>query len=349
MAYLKGRCRTLVRSVVVFDSTSRGLCAGLALIAISLSAAATAFPAKQMQSWQDEFPLTDFDRRSIQLDEIVDDGNTRDSIPPIGDPKFVAASEVEDIGDLEPVLSVEIDGDRRAYPIRILLWHEIVNDVVGGVPVLVSYCPLCNSGVVFDRRVAARILTFGNTGRIRHYDMVMYDHNTESWWQQFLGEAIVGRMAGARMTALPARLESLKRFRARAPDGRVLVPNDPEARPYGMTPFAGMSSSRISASRFPYPLPDGVLPLDRVVVVGREAWTLESLRTRKRVEVGDLTLLWEPGQNSIHDTRMIAKGRDVGNVVVKRQTDDGLVNVPYDVTFAFAFSAFVPDGSLHTE
>ncbi len=83
------------------------------------------------------------------------------------------------------MISIDLNGDAGAYPLRILLWHEIVNDVVDGVPVLVSYCPLCNSGVVFDRRIEGKTLSFGNTGRIRYFDMLMYDHQTESWWQQF--------------------------------------------------------------------------------------------------------------------------------------------------------------------
>ena len=88
-----------------------------------------------------------------------------------------------------------------------------------------SFCPLCASGVVFDRRKDGRRFDFGNTGRIRHYDMVMYDHQTESFWQQFLGEAIVGELTGVRLDPMPSRLESLDRFRARAPEGQVLVPN----------------------------------------------------------------------------------------------------------------------------
>jgi hypothetical protein len=118
------------------------------------------------------------------------------------------------MGPLEPVLSLIINGDARAYPLRLLLWHEIVNDVVGGVPVLVSYCPLCNSGVVYDRRINGDVLEFGNTGRIRHFDMVMYDRQSESWWQQFTGEAIVGALSGTTMRILPARLESLDKFRS---------------------------------------------------------------------------------------------------------------------------------------
>ncbi len=314
---------------------------------------ATPAIAQSVFDWPKEFPLTNYAQRSIPFKEIVSDGAVRDSIPPVEDPQYIPAADATDVGDLEPVLSFDIDGDFRAYPIRILLFHEIVNDTVGGIPVLVSYCPLCNSGVVFDRRLDGDVLEFGNTGRIRHFDMVMYDKQTESWWQQFLGEAVIGDLTGKRLTPIPARLESLARFRERAPNGLLLVPNDPNARQYGTSPYVGMDSTplprSISRLRYPYDLPPDIEPLARLVVVGDEAWTLALLREHGSVEAGDLRLTWEAGQNSIHDNRVIAEGRDVGNVVVQRQTEQGLEDVPYDVSFAFAFAAFVPDGVIHQE
>ena len=325
---------------------------GLKKIAIVVAAACvlggTAL-ADGPDDWRPEFPDTDFDKTSIDYEEIVTDGPRRDQIPPINDPIFVAAATAEGVGLKEPVLSIGIDGDFRAYPLRILLWHEIVNDTVGGVPILVSYCPLCNSGVIFDRRVDGQVLQFGNTGRIRLFDMVMYDQNTESWWQQFLGESIVGDMTGTRMKALPARLESVEKFIERAPDGLLLVPNDDAARPYGQTPYVRMDSSRLPRKRFGFSLPSDIQPVARVVVVGEEAWMLDLIRDAGTIENGDLTISWEAGQNSIHDAKYITKGRDVGNVVVQRRTSAGVEDVPYDVSFAFAFSAFVPDGTLHTE
>ncbi len=329
---------------------------GLAFTVFVIAAVAVwyAFPgafAQGIGTWQREFPLTDFDTRSIELSEIDDDGNTRDSIPPVRTPKYADVDKVTDIGPLEPVLSIGINGDFRAYPLRILLWHEIVNEEIGGQPVLISYCPLCNSGVVFDRRVDGQLLEFGNTGRLRHKDMVMYDKQTESWWQQFTGEAMIGSLTGKQMKALPARLESLEKFRARAPNGKVLIPEDDRARPYGASPYVGMDSRPLPRAlarlNFPYDLPDGVRPLERVVVVGAQAWTIAKLREAKRVEADNLVITWEAGQNSIHDTQLIFRGRDVGNVIVQRRTADGLEDVPYDVSFAFAFSAFVPDGTLH--
>lgn len=329
---------------------------GLAFIMFAMAIVWTwfAFPAAFAQGlpkWQSEFPKTDFETRVIALSEIDDDGNTRDSIPPVGNPKYMAVSEVRDIGPLEPVLSVGINGDDRAYPLRILLWHEIVNEEIGGVPVLISYCPLCNSGVVFDRRVDGQLLEFGNTGRLRHQDMVMYDKQSESWWQQFTGRAIIGALSGKTMKVLPARLESLERFRERAPAGKVLVPEDENARPYGASPYVGMDSQVIPrvlrAIHFPYPLPDEVRVMERVVVVEGEAWTLAHLRENTPVEKDGLVLSWEPGQNSIHDAQLISRSRDVGNVVVQRRTPNGAEDVPYDVVFAFSFRAFHPDGELH--
>lgn len=307
--------------------------------------------AQGIGNWQREFPLTDFDTRSIELSEIGDDGNTRDSIPPVATPVYIGVDKATDIGLLEPVLSIGINGDFRAYPLRILLWHEIVNEEIGGVPVLISYCPLCNSGVVFDRRVGGQVLEFGNTGRLRHKDMVMYDKQTESWWQQFTGEAMIGSLTGKSMKMLAARLESLEKFRKRAPNGKVLIPENEKARPYGASPYVGMDSRSLPRAlarlNFPYDLPDGVQPLERVVVVGEKAWTVAKLKDAKRIEADDLVLTWEAGQNSIHDTQLIFRGRDVGNVVVQQRTDAGLEDVPYDVSFAFAFSAFVPDGKLN--
>ena len=214
---------------------------------------------------------------------------------------------------------------------------------------LVSYCPLCNSGVVYDRRVGERTLTFGNTGRLRHYDMVMYDHQTESWWQQFTGTALMGELTGAEMKPLPSRVESLTLFRERAPEGQILVPTSPGLRPYGKTPYVGMDDPKARMrTRFPYELPVGVFGIDRVAIVGDDAWMVSLIKQKKRIENGDLVLTWTAGQNSIHDKRVIAESRDVGNVVVQRRTASGLVDVPHDVAFAFAFIAMVPGGKIHT-
>ena len=297
-------------------------------------------------AWITEFPETNFAKKSIAFDEIVTDGPLRDQIPPIHNPKYINAIDDIALGPLESGLSLVLNGDARAYPLRILLWHEIVNEVIGGIPVLISYYPLCNSGVVFDRRIQGKTLSFGNTGRIRHFDMVMYDQQTGSWWQQFTGEAIVGDLTNQTMKLLPARLEILAEFKKRAPQGKLLVPNDLKARPYGLSPYQNMERAE-SPIFNRYPLPKGLRAMDRVIVVGNEAWPLKLVKKKKRLTIKkastNLNLTWIAGQNSLHDTQKISEGRDVGNVIVTKNN----VDFPYDVTFAFAFKAFRPNGKIY--
>ena len=298
--------------------------------------------------WKIQWPKTDFGKTSVDLGEIHSGGPPKDGIPSIDDPAFKPVDEVT-LPDREPVIGLQIGDDVRAYPLRVLMWHEIVNDVVGGVPVVVTFCPLCNAAMVFDRTVAGRVLDFGTTGNLRYSDLVMYDRQTESWWQQFLGEAIVGEMTGARLKFLPARIESFARFRARAPQGKVLVPNRPGLRRYGRNPYAGYDGL---ARPFMYggDMPVGIAPLERVVTVGDEAWSLALVRERKMIEKDDIVIRWEPGQASALDTSVIAEGFDVGNVTVQRKNAGGdLEDVPYGVDFAFAFHAFRPDAPIYTE
>ncbi|MBT5264432.1 MAG: DUF3179 domain-containing protein [Rhodospirillaceae bacterium] len=296
--------------------------------------------AANVEAWRTEWPKTDFAKHSIDLDEIFSGGPPKDGIPSIDNPEFKPLAAVE-IADSEPVIGLVLGGKAKAYPLRVLTWHEIVNDVVAGVPVTVTYCPLCNSAIAFDRRLGDRVLDFGTTGRLRNSDMVMYDRQTESWWQQFLGEAIVGELTGQTLKTIPARLESYGNFKARHPNGSVLVPNNEHMRPYGANPYVGYDSSQ-----YPFlyngSMPEGIPPLARVITVGDKAWSLSLLRKQERIVDGDLVLSWTPGQNSALDARVIAKGKDVGNVVVQRAGTD----VVYDVTFAFVFHAFRPKGQL---
>jgi hypothetical protein len=297
--------------------------------------------------WQREgWRKTDFSRRSVEWHEILSGGPPKDGIPSIDRPKFVPARDDKQLSDTEPVIGLEVNGDARAYPLRVLTWHEIANDVVGGVPVAVTYCPLCNAAIVFERRLGDLTLDFGTTGKLRNSDLVMYDRQTESWWQQFSGEAIVGQMTGQSLKLVPARLESFALFRERHPQGQVLIPENPSFRDYGRNPYAGYDTS---ARPFLYSgdLPKGINPMARVVVIRSSgdpvAVTLELLRAQRRLTLGDVMLTWREGQNSALDTRDIQSGRDVGNVVAQRgQLSGRAEDVPYDVTFAFVFHAFHP-------
>ncbi len=297
-----------------------------------------------------EWSNTDFSRTSIDFSEILSGGPPKDGIPSIDKPVFAQQSEVSDLADTEPVITVAIDGEARAYPLRVMIWHEIVNDEMAGTPISVTYCPLCNSAVVFDRRIAGKILDFGTTGKLRKSDLVMYDRQTESWWQQFTGEAIVGELNGTTLKTIPARLESYALFRERHPKGRVLVPNDPGMRAYGRNPYAGYDGRGRPLGFFQGPLPDYINPMARIIaykVDGQPgAVALNLLSEKKRLEFGDIVMTWQAGQNSALDAGEIGSGRDVGNIVVQRKSQGGLKDMVYDVTFAFVFHAFHPDRKI---
>jgi len=292
--------------------------------------------------WKNEWPKTDFSQTSVESwVEILAGGPPKDGIPALNDPAFVPAAQEARIAGKEPVMVVKIgQAKARAYPIRYLTWHEIVNDTVAGVPVAVTFCPLCNSAMVFDRRTAHGVLSFGVSGKLRHSDMIMYDHQTESWWQQAIGEAIVGDLMGAELKSLPGWMESWDRFRAAHPDGVVMEqPNYP--RRYGHNPYRGYdTSSRPFLYKGEQP-PHGIAPLARVVRVGDKAWPLERVRRAGGVSEAGVQISWEAGQASALDAGQIAKGRDVGNVRVR---DGQGRDVAHDVMFAFAFHAFWPDG-----
>lgn len=294
-----------------------------------------------------EWRNTDFTRHSVDLGEITSGGPSKDGIPPVDDPMFESVdAAAKRVQATEPVIAVVVNGAAKAYPLSILIWHEIVNDEIGGTPVAVTYCPLCNSAVVFERTYRGRTLDFGTTGKLRNSDMVMWDRQTESWWQQFVGEAIVGEMTGALLEVVPTRVESFERFARRRPDGMVLRPTHPQLRAYGRNPYVRYDSA-------PWPFlyrgdaPKGIAPLARVVAVGDEAWSLELLRRKGELSAGGLMLMWTPGQNSALDAAEIAEGRDVGNVVVQRRGAHGPIDVAHDIAFAFAFHGFRPQGVIH--
>ncbi len=292
--------------------------------------------------WRAEWPNTDFERSAVEdWREIMSGGPPKDGIPALSDPNFIAASEETRIGDREPVITVEIAGQTpRAYPIRYLTWHEIVNDTVGDVPIAVTFCPLCNSGIVFDRRVNGELRSFGVTGKLRSSDMVMYDRETESWWQQAIGTGIVGQHTGDELTQLPAWMESWAEFTSRNPDGAVMA--EPAFnRPYGQNPYVRYDSSArpfLYAGEMP---PHGIPPLMRVVRVGNRAWPMNRLSDEGEVNEAGVTLSWASGQASALDVAQISNGRDVGTVRVR---DGQGRDLPHDVMFAFAFHAFFPDG-----
>jgi hypothetical protein len=187
-----------------------------------------------------EWPKTDFSKTLVDLAEIQSGGPPKDGIPAIDHPRFVTPAQAAAwLDPREPVIVVALEGKARAYPLQILVWHEIVNDVLAGIPISVTFCPLCNATLVFDRRHEGRLLDFGTTGRLRKSDLVMYDRQTETWWQQFTGKAIVGTLAGSTLEQIPASIVAFEDFRRAHPDAEVLSKDTGHTRDYGSNPYAG--------------------------------------------------------------------------------------------------------------
>lgn len=318
------------------------LAVGLAAALSSLAFAAhegEPVPFADAASWK-----TDFRRHTVPLREIQEGGPPRDGIPAIDRPKFDTAAQASRwLRGQEPVVAVEYRGDARAYPLRVLIWHEIVNDVVGGEPMAVTFCPLCNAAIAFRRRAAGRVLDFGTTGKLRYFDLVMYDRQTESWWQQMTGEAIVGQLAGTRLEVVPAQIVSWHQFAQAYPRGRVLNQDTGHRRPYGTNPYVGYDDIRSSPFLYHGPRDGRLRPMERVVAfsLGGEAvaYPWEALRrvrvVNDRVGGQPVVVLWTPGTVSALDREEIANSRDVGAVGVFVRTAGGR-----ELTFRFREERF---------
>ena len=211
---------------------------------------------------------TDFSKRSVEFSEISSGGPPRDGIPPLDEPVFTTFDDADDwLNSKEPVISLEIGGDARAYPLQIITWHEIVNDQVGGVPVSVTFCPLCNSAITFDRRLDGVVHDFGTSGNLRNSDLIMWDRQTETWWQQLTGEGIVGELTGKRLTFLPSSVISWEDFKATYPDGQVLSRETGFNRRYGENPYVGYDRADSPPFLFRGDLDGRLLPKERVAAV----------------------------------------------------------------------------------
>jgi hypothetical protein len=275
---------------------------------------------------------TDFDKHTVPHSEILSGGPPKDGIPAIDEPRFVSVEEADAwLGAQEPIILVQIGADARAYPIQIFMWHEIVNDVVDGVPVAVTFCPLCNTAIAFERTLDERVLDFGTTGRLRYSNLIMYDRQTESWWQQATGEAIAGEFAGRQLDFYPASLIGWADFKAAHPEGKVLSRETGFARDYGRNPYTGYDDVNNTPFLYDGPQTPGQLPpMARVVTVELSgeavAYPYEVLQEAHVVNdvIGDapVAVLWSPGTASALDAGSVASGRDVGaGVVFSRELD----------------------------
>lgn len=296
--------------------------------------------ARELAGWRTNTAV-----RSIQLSELVSGGPGKDGIPTIDKPRFVTPAKAKEwIKPNEPVISLVIAGKARAYPLQILIWHEIVNDRVGGVPITVTFCPLCYSAIVFDRRVIGREHTFGVSGMLRNSDLVMYDRQTETLWQQMTGEAIVGDLTGTTLTQLPAQIISFQQFVDAHKDGRVLSRKTGHRRAYGRNPYTGYDDITKKPFLYRGKRDKRLPPMEKVVAVGAgkqyKAYPHSLTRKLRVIEdsLGSQPIVIFHGDGAVSglDRPRISSSREIGSTGVFDPRIDGR-----KLTFKYAEGKFV--------
>ena len=335
------------------------------------------------EAWDTDFTMSSIDLNELQVGIRTLD--PRDAIPPIDDPSFETVTEADEwLEDDEPGLLVGISDVTRFYPIRILHRHEIVNDQFGDIPVAVTYCPLCNTGIAFDRRVDGEELRMGVSGLLRNSDLVMWDDATQSLWQQITGEAIVGELTGTKLEPLSSAIVRWADFRDNNPDSEVLGRDQGFGIRYGQNPYVGYSSRNAPIGGFFTAELDERFPaLERVVAVTVDESTTGypfSIISESRV-----VIFWgAPSTTDALDSFQVADGQAIGTGVAFDPVVDGqrltfespevdvfvdaetgstwtlqgtavdgplageeLALLPHRNEFWFAFAAFFPDATVY--
>jgi Protein of unknown function (DUF3179) len=314
----------------------------------------------------------------VPLDQIVSGGPPPDGIPSIDDPKFISIQEADThLEDSELVLGLNVNGDIRAYPLQILVWHEIVNDNVGGVPVAVTYCPLCFTNQVFNRTLEnGQILEFGTSGKLYNSNLVMYDRTTNSLWSQAMSQGIVGKLAGVKLDRIPFDVAYWKEWKELYPDSKVLSTDTGSARPYGADPYGDYYTN--GDVLFPVSNKDDRLGL-KEIVIGFEnngqykAYKLQEIENKRvindQVNGKPIVLLslhpfmiraYDPlvggqvlefsynakDQNFI-DTETGSLWNFVGKAFGGQMKGKQLTRLPFDEGFWFEWAAFHPKTELY--
>ena len=292
-------------------------------------ATASSDPAAQTQgSGKEDVPSAlrlDIDDPSLPAPlvapaDLISGGPPPDGIPPVDRPVFAPAGTVDWLADDEPVVTLDLDGEHRAYPVQIMIWHEIVNDEVAGTPVSVTYCPLCNSALAFDRRLGDRLLTLGTSGMLYRSDLVMYDRQTESLWSQLEGRAIAGHLTGEVLDRIPVQTVTWEQWRRAHPDGQVLTRDTGAERDYGRNPYIGYDQPDDDPSLFDGDPDPRLPPKERVLGLGDTdgdptAVVLTTLAQQRVIDLevgGAPVVVWAVGGlRSALDTSDIPSGRAV--------------------------------------
>ncbi len=277
---------------------------------------------------------------TIPKDEIYNGGPGKDGIPALMKPEFATVMNTTYLRPDDELIGVVIGDEARAYPLRVLVWHEIVNDTVGGVPIAVTYCPLCGTAMVFDRRVNDQVLTFGVSGLLYQSDVLFYDHQQNGLWSQLELAAVSGPLAGAALTWLPSKRTRWSHWRKAYPESQVLTKKTGYARDYDEMPYGGYEED--PKTIFPVP--------NKRTELSTKTWVV-GLLVNGAAQAYPKTFFNEAGGQPIEDTIggvSVRIGRDEVSGAIRATTAGGEV-LPVVEVYWFAWQAFYPNTGLHSE
>ena len=315
----------------------------------------------------------------VPLDQIVSGGPPPDGIPSIDNPKFISVQEASKfLEDSELVLGLNINGDIRAYPLQILVWHEIVNDEIGSIPVAVTYCPLCFTNQVFNRTIddGQEVVEFGTSGKLYNSNLVMYDRTSKSLWSQAMAEGIVGKYAGTKLERVPFDVAYWKEWKQLYPDSKILSRDTGSNRPYGVDPYGDYYTN--SDVLFPISNRDDRLGL-KEIVVGFEnkgqykAYKLQEIEDNKvindQVNGKSITLFssypfmiraydpiaqgqtleftYNPKSKNFLDEQTGSEWNFEGKAISGQMKGKQLTRLPFDEGFWFEWVAFHPKTEIY--
>ena len=283
----------------------------------------------------DDWPLTDFSQYSFPLDEFIEGGPGKDGIPAIDQPNFDNIEQAESwLDGREPVISFEMGNEARAYPLQILMYHEMVNDVVDGEEIAVTYCPLCNAAMVFSRKVNNQVLEFGISGKVHASNMVMFDRQTESWWLQFTGQGVVGAFTGMQLNLFPSQIVSFGQFKTAYPEGLVLNKQTGFDKKYGVNPYQEYDSRELPMPWFFRKAIDNRLPamervlgivIDKQVIVFPFSFLNKQSLVQSKINESEILVINARGMVSPVDKKSIKDSKNVLAAAAYSRVVDGQV------------------------
>lgn len=291
-----------------------------AVVAIDCRAKAELSPSPKLSGWR-----TNTSKSLINIEELSPGGSAKDEIPAITKPKFETPfMAMKWLPDREPVISVVVGKTAKAYPLQVLIWHEIINDTIEGISIAVTFCPLSYSAAVYKRTINGRPLTFGVSGMLRNSCMVMYDRQTETLWQQFDGIALMGDMAGRQLECLPSQIISFGQFTAANRKGAVLTQETGFERSYGENPYVGYDDASSLPIMFKGGVNASLAPMEKVVAVkvNDRAVAYPGFVTASKGAINDeicdvpIVVFHTDGAVSAMDRQSIRNSRQVGSTGV---------------------------------